>query len=70
MVKWSKVCKAKKEGGSGVKNVREMNISMLMKWWWRLETEEWLWQDIVKAKYVKGRPIGNIKKRATDSPTE
>jgi hypothetical protein len=29
-----------------------MNISLLCKWWWSLENDEGLWQDIVKIKYV------------------
>lgn len=53
LVKWSKVCKAKKKGGLGIKNLRKMNVSLLVKWWWRSENENGLWQDIVKAKYIK-----------------
>jgi hypothetical protein len=37
-----------------------MNISLLMKWWWALENEEGLWQDIVRLKYVKGSPVCSI----------
>ena len=45
-----------------------MNISLLCKWWWKLETEEGLWQNIVKAKYIKGdTPIEAIKHRFDDS---
>ncbi|TVU50202.1 hypothetical protein EJB05_01564, partial [Eragrostis curvula] len=46
-----------------------MNVSLLCKWWWRLETEEGLWQDIVKVKYVQGKPIGSVKHRIDDSPS-
>lgn len=53
LVKWSKVCKSKKKGGLGIKNLRKMNISLLIKWWWKLENEDGLWQDIVKAKYLR-----------------
>ena len=68
LVKWETVCKSKKKGGLGVKNIRKMNISFLCKWWWKLETEEGLWQNIVKAKYIKGdTPIGAIKHRLDDS---
>jgi hypothetical protein len=28
LVKWSKICKAKKKGGLGVKNLRKMNVSL------------------------------------------
>jgi hypothetical protein len=34
LVRWGKVCKAKKKGGLGFKDLRYMNISLLYKWWW------------------------------------
>jgi hypothetical protein len=34
-----------------------MNISLLCKWRWLLESEEGLWQNIVKIKYGRGSPI-------------
>jgi hypothetical protein len=42
LVKWSKICKSKKKGGLGIKNLRKMNMSLLCKWWWALEREEGL----------------------------
>jgi hypothetical protein len=45
-----------------------MNVSLLCKWWWILETQQGLWQEIVRAKYVKGVPICLIKNRVSDSP--
>lgn len=32
MVKWSRVCRSKKKGGMGVKDLRKQNISLLVKW--------------------------------------
>jgi hypothetical protein len=37
LVKWSKICRAKKKGGLGVKNLRKVNISLQCKWWWVLK---------------------------------
>jgi len=68
LVRWEIVCKSKKKGGLGIKDIRRMNISLLCKWWWRLDNEEGLWQNIVKAKYIKGAPIGAITHRPDDSP--
>jgi hypothetical protein len=51
LVKWVKICKSKKKGGLGIKDLREMNVSLLAKWWWKLEQEDGLWQDIINAKY-------------------
>lgn len=68
LVRWEIVCKSKKKGGLGLKNIRKLNISLLCKWWWRLENEEGLWQMIVKYKYLRGKPICAVKSRNDDSP--
>jgi hypothetical protein len=39
LIKWFKICKDKKKGGLGIKNLRKMNISLLCKWWWLLVLE-------------------------------
>jgi hypothetical protein len=67
LVRWEKNCKSKKKGGLGIKNLRKVNISLLCKWWWMLEKEEGLWQEIVRKKYVKQTPICLIPKRINDS---
>jgi hypothetical protein len=43
LVKWSVITKPKEKGGLGVKYLRKMNISLLCKWWWKVENEEGLW---------------------------
>lgn len=35
-VKWKVVCQQKRKGGSRVKDVRVVNVSLLTKWRWRL----------------------------------
>ena len=50
LVKWSRICQTKEKGGLGVKDQRKMNISLLCKWWWKIEKEEGLWQEIVRQK--------------------
>ncbi|XP_058786284.1 uncharacterized protein LOC131660936 [Vicia villosa] len=51
-VKWKDVCKAKEEGGLGIRDIETMNISLLMKWKWRILTEEnTVWKDILKYRY-------------------
>lgn len=37
LIKWEIICKSKKKGGLGIKNLRKMNINLLCKWWWKLE---------------------------------
>jgi hypothetical protein len=68
MVKWDTVCKVKKNGGMGLKNLRKMNVSLLCKWRWLLESGEGIWQEIVNLKYVKNYPICDIPRKLNDSP--
>ena len=44
-----------------------MNISLLCKWWWKLDTEKGLWQDIVQYKYLRKKNICTVKHRQNDS---
>jgi hypothetical protein len=68
-VQWGKICRSKKKGGLGIKNLRKLNVRLLCKWWWALENEEGLWQDIVRLKYVKNSPTYLIPARLSDSLT-
>jgi hypothetical protein len=52
----------------GDKKIKEMNISLLCKWWWLLENEDGMWQDIVRLKYVNGTPVCLIQPRMCHSP--
>jgi hypothetical protein len=60
-VKWDEICKPKKEGGLGVKNLRLMNLSLSAKWRWKLLREdEEIWKKVVKAKYGSNA-VGNTR---------
>ncbi|GAU27881.1 hypothetical protein TSUD_159750 [Trifolium subterraneum] len=63
-VKWTDVCRPKKEGGLGVKDLRIMNISLLAKWKWRLLSEgEAIWKNIIRERYGGGeRGVGWMSK--------
>jgi hypothetical protein len=51
-VRWDEVCKPKKEGGLGIRNVKLTNDSLLAKWRWKLlQLEDELWKSIVTARY-------------------
>jgi len=67
LVKWVKVCKSKKKGGIGIKDLRKMNISLLSKWWWKLDKGNGLWQQIIKYKYIKNGSITTLSHRQNDS---
>ena len=68
LVAWKTICLSKTRGGLGIKDITKMNISLLCKWWWKLETESGLWQDLVEKKYLKGNSISVVKHKADDSP--
>jgi hypothetical protein len=68
LVRWPKICKSKKKGGLGIKDIRIMNLSLLCKWWWKLEMESGLWQDIMNYKYLRRDNIFSVKHKQTDSP--
>lgn len=65
---WEIICKSKKKGGLGIKDIRKMNISLLCNWLWKLETKTGLWQDIIKAKYLQNDLINTLKSKFHDSP--
>lgn len=47
-VSWSKITKAKEGEGLGVGLIRDLNIALICKWWWRLKIEKnSLWNKVV-----------------------
>ncbi|GKV13373.1 hypothetical protein SLEP1_g24382 [Rubroshorea leprosula] len=64
-VSWETMCKSRKEGGLGVKDLGRFNLALLGKWQWRLLRERRaLWNRIMEAKYgvhrkqdYKGREV-------------
>jgi hypothetical protein len=58
MVDWATVCKPREFGGLGVINTRLMNISLMLKWIWKLyQGAEGLWADLIRAKYLRGNDL-------------
>lgn len=45
-----------------------MTRNLLCKWWWKLENEVGLWQEIIKFKYLRDGSICTVKERQDDSP--
>jgi hypothetical protein len=67
LVRWDIINKSKKQGGLGIKNIQKMNISLLY-WWWKLEAEKGMWQDIIKRKYMQDTNVGSVRHKIDDSP--
>jgi hypothetical protein len=40
-----------------------MNLSLLCKWWWKLEFEEGMWQEIVRKKYRIFKGISGLQRK-------
>jgi hypothetical protein len=53
LLKWRVVCQEKKKGGLGVRDLNVVNLSLLLKWKWRLlqNDDTALWKDVIVAKY-------------------
>lgn len=51
-----------------MKDLCKQNISLITKWWWKLETQHGLWQDVVGAKYFKKDTIASVRCKFGDSP--
>ena len=54
-------------GGLGILNLEIMNIALLAKWFWKMETEEGMWQDVLKEKYGKNECLALVEKKPGDS---
>jgi hypothetical protein len=44
------------------------NYCLLCKWWWKLETEDGLWQRLVKVKYGINKSLHHIRMKNDESP--
>jgi hypothetical protein len=54
MIRWSAICRPKEQGGLGIVNTRILNECMLVKWIWKLYSQEdSLWERPVKDKYMR-----------------
>ncbi|GKV09906.1 hypothetical protein SLEP1_g21339 [Rubroshorea leprosula] len=51
-VRWDKVCKDRKQGGMGIKDLRMFILALMGKWWARLVNEQGgLWRRVLLDKY-------------------
>jgi hypothetical protein len=51
----------------GIKDIEKRNLCLLCKWWRKLDTRKSLWQDIIKAKYMRKDAVVIVKHKLGDS---
>ncbi|XP_058749655.1 uncharacterized protein LOC131622635 [Vicia villosa] len=57
-VDWNTVCKTKENGGLGIRDVGEINKALLLKWKWRILTEDKaIWWRFIRYRYVEPKLI-------------
>ena len=56
LVNWDTVCKSKKEGGLGIINLQNFNLSLLGKWIWKIKdsNDNSVWKEMISNRYYNG----------------
>ncbi|KAF9619068.1 hypothetical protein IFM89_005082 [Coptis chinensis] len=62
-VSWEKSCKPLEEGGLGLRRLKDINLSMLMKQAWCVLTEESDWATFMRGKYTNSLITANAAQR-------
>lgn len=60
-VAWSSICRPTEEGGLGIRDLRETNVSFMCKHLWKLSVSTSLWSTLISAKYLQGSSIQNAE---------
>nr|KAJ0204439.1 hypothetical protein LSAT_V11C500287950 [Lactuca sativa] len=64
-VSWDKVTAPKECGGLGVGSIRALNVGLIVKWWWRLQTESTaLWSQVITGIHsLSNKPYDYLSKK-------
>jgi hypothetical protein len=60
LTKWSVVCHPKDQGGLGVHDLEIKNKAFLGKWIARLLTEDGIWKQLLRKKYVGSKALSQV----------
>lgn len=52
LVNWNTICSPREIEGLGILDLEAMNIALLGKWIWNLETSDGMWQQLIRQKYL------------------
>lgn len=67
LVNWLMICQPKDKGGLGVVDLTIKNVCYLGKWLLRLENENGLWQQMLRAKYLSKDTLTQCESKASQS---
>ncbi|WVZ95347.1 hypothetical protein U9M48_041127, partial [Paspalum notatum var. saurae] len=67
LAKWNILSMPKDVGGLGILNLEVQNKCLLGKWLFKLLTEDGLWQDLLRKKYLHSKAITQVSKQPGDS---
>jgi hypothetical protein len=65
--KWTIVCSPKDQGGLGINDLEIENMTLLGKWLFKFITEDEIWQNIIKQKYVASNVLSQVTWKPGDS---
>jgi hypothetical protein len=64
---WNIVCRPKDQGGLGVHDLLVKTSALLGKWLFRFLTENEVWQDLLRRKYVASKALSQVYWKPVDS---
>jgi hypothetical protein len=67
LTKWNVVCRPKDQGGLGIHDLELKNKALLGKWLARFLTEDGVWQNLLRRKYVGSKAISQVSWKPGDS---
>jgi hypothetical protein len=67
LVKWNVVCRPKDQGGLGIHDLEVKNSALLGKWLFKLLTEDGIWQNLLKRKYIGSKALCQVLWKPRDS---
>jgi hypothetical protein len=67
LTKWNILCRPKDQGGLGIELLEFKNKCLLSKWLFKLLTEEGVWQQLLRNKYLINKTLSQVEAKPTDS---
>jgi hypothetical protein len=62
------ICRPKDQGGLRIEVLEIKNNYLLSKWLFKLLSEEGLWQQLLKNKYLSQKTLAEVESKPTNSP--